>query len=134
MNRAESKQLRQLAIGMYIFTLIVFAVFPFSATGMTAVNKITVVHFRLDHLFHVFALIPAYPLLAWVLNPKYTMAYIGLFLLAMFIGFSAEFVQYFIDYRSYNLADLYANMGGVIIGSISTFLFLFMRKRVKHNG
>lgn len=133
MTHAKTRLLQQLAVGTYLLIIAVLAVFPFSATGITSVNQITVVSFRLDHLFHVFALIPSYPLLVWVMNPQRIAGYLRLFFLALFIGFSAEFVQYFIDYRSYNLADLFANMGGVVIGGIFTLVFIFLQRRSKKN-
>jgi VanZ family protein len=72
--------------------------------------------FRLDHLLHVLAFIPLYPLVFWVFSPQTRQHRLVYLFISMLFAALAEFVQYFIDYRAYNPADLISNLAGVLLG------------------
>jgi hypothetical protein len=55
---------------LYLGLLLVLAIFPFSATGMPDVNKMYAGNFRLDHILHLLAFMPLYPLGWHVIRPK----------------------------------------------------------------
>ncbi len=102
----------------YILAIIVVAVFPFSAADVGAMNRVYVMSFRLDHLLHLLAFIPLYPLGSWLFQPKPWKGRVYLLLAGLVIASSAEFIQYFIDYRAYNPVDLISNLAGVLLGAI----------------
>lgn len=102
----------------YLLAIVVFAVFPFSAAGMQDVTGIYVVNFRLDHLLHLLAFIPLYPLAQWIVRPSDLSRMVLLLLVCLLVGMLAEGVQYFLMYRSFNPADLLSNGAGVLVGFI----------------
>ena len=109
----------------YLLTITIVAVFPFSATNVGAMNQVYILSFRLDHFLHVLAFIPLYPLAIWLFHPQTRQQILVSFLVSMLIAALAEFVQYFIDYRTYNPADLVSNLAGVLLGFL---LILAVRK------
>ena len=106
----------------YILAIIVVAVFPFSAAGVGAMNQVYVLSFRLDHLLHLLAFVPLYPLGVWLFSPQQWQNSLYLLLISLFIAATAEYIQYFIAYRAYNPADLISNLAGVLLGAIIIFM------------
>ena len=106
----------------YILAIIVVAVFPFSAAGVGAMNQVYVLSFRLDHLLHLVAFVPLYPLGIWLFKPIRWKGRVYLLMAGLVIASLAEFIQYFIDYRAYNPADLISNLAGVLLGAIIMFM------------
>ena len=98
--------------------IILLAVFPFSAADVGALNRMYVLDFRMDHILHVLAFLPLYPLGAWLFRPKSLKGGIILLAAGLLIAALAEYIQLFIDYRAYNPADLISNMAGVLIGRL----------------
>jgi VanZ family protein len=111
----------------YLLAILVLAVFPFSATGMTSVNKIHVVSFRLDHILHFLAFMPVYPLGIWVLSLPTFPKRLMLLIMGLLFAALAEYVQYFIDYRAYNPTDLLSNIGGVLLGWMIWYIYTRFR-------
>jgi glycopeptide antibiotics resistance protein len=105
----------------YLVGIAIMAVFPFSAADLGAMNKVYVLSFRLDHLLHVVAFVPLYPLGAWLFQPVSWKDRVYLLFWGLLIAFAAEFVQYFIAFRAYNPADLISNLAGVVVGAIVYF-------------
>lgn len=106
----------------YLLAIIVVAVFPFSAAGVGAMNQVYVLSFRLDHLLHLLAFVPLYPLGVWLFSPQQWQNSLYLLLISLFIAATAEYIQYFIAYRAYNPADLISNLAGVLLGAIIIFM------------
>lgn len=112
--------------GFYIVMVFAMAVFPLSSVGVSGMDEIYMVSFRLDHLLHLIVFIPVYPLARWAIYaPSFTKSLL-LLSSCLIIGFVAEFIQYFIPYRSFNLADIIANLGGVISGFLLFYLFKWL--------
>jgi len=120
--------IKRLIAGCYLIVILVLAVFPFSSTGMTSVNKIHVVSFRLDHILHFLAFMPVYPLGVWVLTLPTATKRLILLIIGLLLAALAEYVQYFIDYRSYNPADLFSNIGGVILGWMCWYIYTLFKR------
>ena len=108
----------------YLMILLVLVLFPFSSVGVEGLNNTYVVKLRLDHLLHVLAFVPLYPLLVVALNPRGGWHLLLVFILACALAVALEGVQYFVDYRSFNPMDMLANGVGVVVGAVvSSWLF-----------
>lgn len=108
--------LKKIALPVYILVIIMLAVFPFSQAGLKSVNTIYVVSFRLDHIMHLLAFAPFYSLVALSFPPKTLARNFLIALVVVVTSLAAEYVQYFLPYRTYNPADLLANFGGAVLG------------------
>jgi glycopeptide antibiotics resistance protein len=106
----------------YLLTIIFVAVFPFSAEDLGAMNEVYVLTFRLDHLLHLLAFLPLYPLGVWLFQPISRKGRVYLLVMGLVIAFATEFVQFFIAYRAYNPVDLVSNLAGVLVGAIIVFV------------
>lgn len=106
----------------YLLVIMIVAVFPFSAAGVDAMNRVHIMTFRLDHLLHVLAFVPLYPLAYWLFHPHTWQQRHILLSVSLLIAASAEYVQYFIAYRAWNPADLISNLTGVMLGFIVIFV------------
>ncbi|TVQ85734.1 MAG: hypothetical protein EA393_13390 [Bacteroidetes bacterium] len=117
--------LKRTIFALYLVMIILLAVFPFSAANVGALNKMYVLDFRMDHILHVLAFVPLYPLAAWLFRPDSLKSSIILLAAGLLIAAIAEYIQLFIDYRAYNPADLISNMVGVFAGR---FIWIFVKK------
>ncbi len=113
--------IKRIILITYLLIIAIVAVFPFSAADVGAMNRVYILSFRLDHLIHVVAFLPLYPLLYWLIRPQSRQQILILLIISLIIASAAEYVQYFIDYRSYNPADLISNLTGAIIGFLAVF-------------
>ncbi|TVQ15597.1 MAG: hypothetical protein EA361_05500 [Bacteroidetes bacterium] len=111
-------KVRKLIAFAYLLVIIALAVFPFSSAGVSGLNTVHVVSFRLDHVLHLLAFVPLYPLVVWAWKPQTLRKHILWLMAGLIIAALAEYVQYFIAYRSWNPADLMANVGGVLVGVV----------------
>jgi len=116
--------LKRTIFALYLMMIILLAVFPFSAANVGALNKMYVLDFRMDHILHVLAFVPLYPMLAWLFRPMNMKSSFFLLAAGLLIAAMAEYIQLFIDYRSYNPADLISNMVGVFAGR---FIWVFVK-------
>ncbi len=113
----------------YNLLLLLFALMPLSSVGVSGLNKTEVMGFRSDHLLHMLVFVPWYTLAVFSFYSGRLWQYILLFVAGLIFGFFAEFVQYFISYRSYNFHDLWANLIGVTAGVALYFVALpFLKK------
>lgn len=125
---STNKHLRFL-LPAYLLVLLVLVLFPFSSVGVEGLNNTYVVKLRLDHLLHVLAFIPLYPLLVVALKPSTGGWHLLLvFILACALAVALEGVQYFVDYRSFNPMDMLANGVGVVVGAVVS-CWLFARSK-----
>jgi VanZ family protein len=108
--------LKKIALPVYILVIIMLAVFPFSQAGLKSVNTVYVVSFRLDHILHLLVFAPFYSLMAISFPPKTLTRNLLIVLVVIFISLAAEYVQFFLPYRTFNPADLLANFGGAVLG------------------
>lgn len=100
----------------YMAVIVMVAVFPFSRAGVEGLNHTYVMSFRLDHILHMVAFLPWYPLGSIKFRATKLSSRIFLLLTGLVIATLAEFVQFFIAYRSYNPMDLLANVSGIMVG------------------
>jgi len=114
--------LKKIALPVYILAIIVLAVFPFSQAGMKSINTVYVVSFRLDHIMHLLAFAPFYSLVAITFPPKTSVQNFLIAIVVIFTSLAAEYVQFFLPYRTFNPADLLANFGGAFLGWMLWYL------------
>ncbi len=119
---------KKIALPAYILVIITLAVFPFSQAGLKSVNTIYVVSFRLDHIIHLLVFAPFYSLVALSFPPKIFLQNIVIAVVVIFTSLAAEYVQFYLPYRTFNPADLLANLGGAILG----WLFWYLVKPFIH--
>lgn len=117
------KRVRRFVFYAYVFFILFMALFPFSTVGVTRLDEVYVVNFRLDHLVHLLAFFPAYAIFFSAFVPTSMVTRILVFLSALVFAALAEHLQIFVSYRFYNPADLFSNMAGVVIGWIGFQIF-----------
>lgn len=110
--------LKRIIFFSYLLLLIFAAAFPFTSTDIAAMNNTYVMSFRLDHVMHVLAFLPLYALGVWLFQPISRKGRVYLLLIGLVIAALTEYIQLFINYRTYNPADLIANLSGVLLGAI----------------
>jgi VanZ family protein len=96
------------------------AVLPLNS-GDDAINNMFVISIRMDYILHFVIFLPWVFLLRMVSNKTFKTApykTVTLILLGVVFAASTEFVQYFLDYRAFNINDLIANGLGVVMGSV----------------
>jgi VanZ family protein len=113
-----SPKLRIAITSIYFSGLLALAVFPFASAGLKSINEVYVVSFRLDHLLHLLALMPVYPVLLWNKLNHSIFRVPGILIVSIVIALLTEGIQYYIPYRAYNPADLIANIAGALVGFI----------------
>lgn len=108
----------------YVVLVIVLAVIPLG--NSTHLEKITVIHFRADHILHALVFIPwaffcirlKKNLLPW-------------FAWGILYAISAESIQYLLPYRSFNISDMLSNIIGVSAGFV---VFVPLKNLLNVNG
>lgn len=111
----------------YAFGVILLHVIP--TGGGAAFNQTEISGVRGDYILHMVLFLPWMPLVWYVVKVRADKFSIGLrdFLFGLTTGLvlaiSAEGMQYWISYRSFNLMDIVFNMAGVLLGSL-----VFLRK------
>ncbi|MFW5757165.1 MAG: VanZ family protein [Bacteroidota bacterium] len=110
--------------GYYLF-LLFFAVFPFHTAGIQDLDKSYVGTFRLDHLLHFFVFVPLIPLHCLKSGCKKGIETTKYFFQGLAVAIFCEGIQYFLPYRSFNLTDMAANAGGVILSLVIAWVVIF---------
>ncbi|MFN2396619.1 MAG: VanZ family protein [Bacteroidales bacterium] len=114
--------LKRIIFFTYLLLILIAAFFPFTSTDIAAMNNISVMSFRLDHILHVIAFFPFYPLFFWLFRPINRKLRFVLLVTGLFLAAAVEFLHFFIEYRAFNPADLIANLVGVLLGTIILFV------------
>lgn len=97
---------------LYLITLITVSVMPLGKVSKEITN-ITVIHLRGDYFLHMLVYLPI--LMLMVLSfQKWKW---GMLVVALLLGAGLEFIQMALPYRAFNINDLLANVGGVVIGA-----------------
>jgi len=112
MQRNISKWARW-SLFLYLITLITVSVMPLGRVSKEITN-ITVIHLRGDYFFHMLVYVPILTLM-FLSFQKWSWRLFGL---ALIMAISLEFIQMVLPYRSFNINDLVANLGGVVLGSL----------------
>jgi VanZ family protein len=89
----------------------------------THLEKITIIHFRADHLLHVAIFIPW----AFFCIRQLKKNLLPWFVWGILYAAISEGLQCLVPYRSCNISDMLANMIGVVVGFI---IFVSIRKTV----
>ena len=110
-----TKHLRVL-FGGYILFLVLMAVLPLNNTTNTTLTDVFIINIRLDHLLHATLFLPWGFLYMISFRPVKWNENLMLVVYGLLMAFTAEGVQYFLTYRSYNINDLLANWIGVVVG------------------
>ena len=108
----------------YIIILILLAVLPINGTS-SMLNNNYLLNIRWDYLVHALVYIPLVPLImiafsGWKVKPHGRTAVI---MVSLLFAFSLEGIQYFIQYRAFNINDLAANGVGVVLGFLVSLVF-----------
>ena len=113
-------------IYIYIFVLFLLAIIPINGKKNATINDTYILHFRLDHIFHLLFLFPWMSLLIFFSSSNnkkmssicnyFDFKTIEWFLVGLLLAICTEGVHYFLPYRSFTLIDLLFNIGGLLIG------------------
>lgn len=113
-------------IYIYIFVLFLIAIIPINGKKNAIINDTYILHFRLDHIFHLLFLFPWMNLLILFSSSNnkklssfyicYDLEIIKWFLAGLLLAICTEGIQYFLPYRSFTLVDLMSNISGLLIG------------------
>lgn len=123
--RQPNNKLAKRIIGLYLLVLLLLYVFPFK--GFIDLNKIDIFSFRGDHVVHLIAFVPLPFFIISITG--YKLRYKIFLVLALSFCISAffELIHAFIPYRAFTVADLSANLIGVLLGVI----FVYFVKTLK---
>lgn len=121
MNLSKLLKLEKLFI-IYFLLLLLLAVAPINGNG-GSLNDIFILELRSDYLIHAVQFLP------WMFfGMKMHKAFFIWLFAGLIFAASAEGIQYFLTYRSFNINDLSANMIGVLLGTL-IFLFKFRYRK-----
>jgi glycopeptide antibiotics resistance protein len=105
----------------YLAALVLISVIPLNT--VQALNNVDIVSIRGDYLVHALIFLPW----AFVGLAAYRVSFLW-FAVLILMAAATEIVQYFIQYRAFNINDLTANMIGVLSGLL---LYLILARKVK---
>jgi len=104
----------------YALIILVLHVIPIGSGDINALNQIEIGILRFDYILHALVFVPwaviirlVYGINFWEVSGK---AFLWLFAGILFAA-TAEYIQYFLPYRSFNIYDVMGNVTGVIIGA-----------------
>ena len=113
----------------YAIIVVILHVIPIGSGDINALNKTEIGTLRLDYLLHALVFIP-WAIIVWLIYGINFWETPGKAFLWLFAGIlfaaGAEYIQYFLPYRTFNIYDVLGNVTGVIIGA-SVF---FWKKRL----
>jgi VanZ family protein len=107
----------------YLIFLIVLALLPLNGASSVALNHVHIIRIRLDYLIHSVLFIPWVFLYIHAFRPVKWQGILLMICLGLLAAFTAEWVQYFLTYRTYNINDLLSNFLGVLLGAIILFRY-----------
>lgn len=107
----------------YLIFLIVLALLPLNGASSVALNHVYIIRIRLDYLIHSVLFIPWVFLYIHAFRPVKWHQILLMICLGLLAAFTAEWVQYFLTYRTYNINDLLSNFLGVLLGAIILFRY-----------
>jgi VanZ family protein len=96
---------------LYLITLVTVSVMPLG-NASKELTDITVIRIRGDYLLHMLVYLPMISLML-LSFPKWKW---GMVVIALGLGVGLEYLQMLLSYRAFNINDLVANLGGVVIG------------------
>lgn len=106
---------------LYLLTLVTVSVMPLGSASKE-LTDITVIRIRGDYLLHMLVYLPIISLML-ISFPKKKMLMV---VLALILGVGLEYFQMLLPYRTFNINDLVANVGGVVLGGV---IFRLMAQR-----
>lgn len=115
-----NKYYRPLGI-FYLLSVLVLLTIPTNDTGIDL--DFYILGIRSDHYIHAILFLPF--MVFFKLIFRDTAFVIALFLGVFFASF-CESLHYFLPYREFSIEDFYANLSGILFGSLS---FLVLRER-----
>jgi glycopeptide antibiotics resistance protein len=117
---AMNKNFRLLGL-LYLLSVLVLLTIPTNDTGIDL--DFHIFGIRSDHYIHAILFLPF--MVFFKLIFKDTPFVIALFLGVFFASF-CESLHYFLPYREFSIQDFFANMTGILLGSLS---YLILRER-----
>ncbi len=109
-------------LAAYIAVVLFIHVMHFG--NVAAINKIEVLDVRLDYLLHALVFMP-WGVLVWLgfdINFRQATGKTFLWILAGIVFASvAEYIQYYLPYRAFNINDVAGNVSGILLGSVVFF-------------
>lgn len=115
-----SKYFRLLGL-LYLLSVLVLLTIPTNDTGIDL--DFYILGIRSDHYIHAILFLPF--MVFFKLIFRDTVFVIALFLGIFFASF-CESLHYLLPYREFSIYDFYANLAGILLGSLS---YLILRER-----
>ncbi len=114
--------------GTYIFVtymtvMLLLHIMPFGSE-VAALNKIKVIDIRLDYLLHAIVFIPWAIIVWWAYgvsfrqNPGKTIFWAAC---GAIFAAGVEYIQLYLNYRTFNINDVLGNVAGVVLGGVVFF-------------
>jgi len=109
-------------------TMIIFSVFFFSS-NINETENYDIFNIRADYFFHALMFLPWMFFVSVFKIKKFWWLIIGLLLASI-----AEFAHYFIEYRTFNIYDLIANISGIVLSVVFFLIFnlILSNKKLKN--
>lgn len=117
----------------FIYILIVFLLILLPINGKESkINHTYILKVRLDYIFHVLLFLPWMFFYLFIKQFNFGNYFnrFNWFILGLVFCIFAEFLQYYIPYRSFNLKDMAANCLGVVVSLIMFILYT----QIKNNS
>ncbi len=105
----------------YLTVLVTLSVIPLGSVSEELID-VTVIRIRGDYLLHMLVYLPIISLML-ISFPKKKLLMV---VLALVLGVGLEYFQMLLPYRAFNINDLVANVGGVVLGGV---IFRLMAQR-----
>ena len=112
MQRNVSKWARW-SLLFYLMVLVTVSIIPLGSASRK-LTDVTVIHLRGDYFLHMLVYMPILTLMFLSFH-KWSWKLFGL---ALMMAIGLEFIQMVLPYRSFNINDLVANVGGVVLGAL----------------
>lgn len=112
---------QKILFALYLIGIVLIITLPINSGG--EFNNIHIIHIRGDYFFHILLFVP------WALfQASFKFRLLPWLGLGLLISVGAEFIQYFLSYRAFNINDMLANGLGILLGMILFWLWRWIRK------
>jgi glycopeptide antibiotics resistance protein len=105
--------MRQYLLPLYVFSVLLLVLLPVNDAD-SFINHSYVINLRADYVFHLLMFLPW---MFFLMVKNYTGNFSWMALGVIFAA-AAEFLQYFVPYRAFNINDLIANIAGILAGGL----------------
>jgi len=126
-NKLKKRKQRISLIFIVYISLIFFIIFFFSS-NINETENYVIFNIRADYFQHYLMFLP------WMFFVSvFKIRKLWWFIVGILLASLAEFAHYFIEYRTFNIYDLIANISGIISGLIFFLIFNLITSSIKLN-